>query len=189
MLSVISYHMSACMLSCFSCVWFFETLWTVVCQAPLSMGFSRHEYWSGLPFPPPGDLPNPGIEPESLMSPVLAAGFFTTSATWKAYNVITNRYNLWEVIWLEFFSFLFVIWLEFLRVIKMSITLALLIQLLGIYWQEKIQDKEGPFCTCFPWLRMGKLPGIYLPDGLLGSHQKDNYKGQMGKVWNNHSQI
>ena len=41
------------------------TLWTVACQAPLSMGFSRREYWSGLPFPSPGDLPNPGIEPRS----------------------------------------------------------------------------------------------------------------------------
>ena len=142
--------MYMCVLSRFSHVRLFVTPWTVAYQAHLSIRFSRQEHWSGLPFPPPGDLPNPGIEPESLMSPVLAAGFFTTSATWKAYNVITNRYNLWEVIWLEFFSFLFVIWLEFLRVIKMSITLALLIQLLGIYWQEKIQDKEGPFCTCFP---------------------------------------
>ncbi|ELR46456.1 hypothetical protein M91_05097, partial [Bos mutus] len=50
-------------------------------QAPLSMEFSRQEYWSGLPFPPPGDLPNPGIEPMSLVSPALASGFFTTSAT------------------------------------------------------------------------------------------------------------
>ena len=47
------------------------------------MEFSRQEYWSGLPFPSPGDLPNPGIEPVSLMSPILAGGFFTTSATWK----------------------------------------------------------------------------------------------------------
>ena len=43
----------------------FVTPWTVTCQAPLSMGFSRQEYWSGLPFPSPGDLPNPGIEPGS----------------------------------------------------------------------------------------------------------------------------
>ena len=43
----------------------FATLWTVAHQAPLSMGFARHEYWSGLPFPPPGDLPNPGIKPTS----------------------------------------------------------------------------------------------------------------------------
>ena len=60
------------------------TLWTVARQAPLSMGFSRQEYWSGLPFPPPGDLPDPGIKPESLMSPALAGGFFTSSTAWEA---------------------------------------------------------------------------------------------------------
>ena len=56
------------MLSHFSRVQLFATLWTVACQAPLSMGFSRQEYWSELPCPPPGDLPKPGIEPMSLMS-------------------------------------------------------------------------------------------------------------------------
>ena len=60
-----------------------STLWTVACQAPLSMGFSRQEYWSGLPCLLPGDLPDPGTEPASLMSPALAGGFFTTSATWE----------------------------------------------------------------------------------------------------------
>ena len=70
----------ACMLSWFSRVWLFATLWFAVCQAPLSMGFSRQEYWSGLPCPPPGDLPDPGIELVSLTS-ALAAGFFTTSDT------------------------------------------------------------------------------------------------------------
>ena len=55
----------------------------VALQAPLSMGFSRQEYWSWLPCPPPGDLPDPGIEPVSLMSPALAGGFFTTGATWE----------------------------------------------------------------------------------------------------------
>ena len=58
----------------------FVTLGTVACQDPLSMGFSR-QYWSGLPCPSLGDLPNPGIEPTSLTSPALAGGFFTTSAT------------------------------------------------------------------------------------------------------------
>ena len=53
----------------------FATLWTEACQAPLSMGFSRQEYWSGLPCPPPGDLPNTGIK---LVSPALAGGFLTT---------------------------------------------------------------------------------------------------------------
>ena len=62
----------------------FPTLWTVARQAPLSMGFSRQEYWSGLPFPSPGDLSDPRIEPTSLMSPALAGGFFTASATREA---------------------------------------------------------------------------------------------------------
>ena len=53
-------------------------------QAPLSMGFSRQEYWSGLPCPPPGDLPDSGTEPTSLMSLALSGKFFTTSATWEA---------------------------------------------------------------------------------------------------------
>ena len=61
------------------------TPWTVARQAPLSMGFSRQEYWSELPWAPPGDLPNPGIEPMSLMSPAMAGGFFTTSSTWEAH--------------------------------------------------------------------------------------------------------
>ena len=69
------------MLSRFSHVQLFVTLWTLACQVPLSMGFSRQEYWSGLPCPPPGDLPDPGIELESLTSPALAGGFFTTSIT------------------------------------------------------------------------------------------------------------
>ena len=71
-------------LSHFSHVQLFVTLWTIACQAPPSMGFSRQEHWSGLPSPPPGDRSNPGIELVSLMSPVLARGFFTTSITWEA---------------------------------------------------------------------------------------------------------
>ena len=73
------------MLSRFSPVRLFETLWTVACQAPLSTGFSRQEYWSKLSCPPPWDLPDPGIEATSLMSPALAGRFFTTSATWEAH--------------------------------------------------------------------------------------------------------
>ena len=67
----------------FSCVQLFATLWTVAHQALLSMGFFRQEYWSWLPFPPPGDLPNPGIEFASLMSPALAGKFLTTSAIYS----------------------------------------------------------------------------------------------------------
>ena len=61
-----------------------QTLWTVAHQTPLSMGFSRQEYWSGLPCLPPGDLHDPGIEPVSLTSTAMAGGFFTTRASWEA---------------------------------------------------------------------------------------------------------
>ena len=64
------------------------TPWTVACQAPLSVGFSRQDYWSGLPCPSPGDLPDPGMEFTSLASPALARGFFTTDATWEAPKII-----------------------------------------------------------------------------------------------------
>ena len=52
------------------------------------MGFSRQDYWSGLPFPSPEDLPNPGIKPASLVSPALAGRFVTTSTTWEALNFL-----------------------------------------------------------------------------------------------------
>ena len=58
-------------------------LWTVARQAPMSIGFSRQEYWSMLPCPPPEDLPNPGIKPASLVSRALVCEFFTISATWE----------------------------------------------------------------------------------------------------------
>ena len=64
----------------------FATPCTVAHQVPLSIGFSRQGYWSGLPCPLPVDLPDVGIEPTSLMSPALAGRFFTTSATWKAHK-------------------------------------------------------------------------------------------------------
>ena len=60
----------------------FAITWTGAQQALLSRGFSQQEYLSGVPFPPPGDLPNPGIEPMSRTHPAVAGGFFTTSATW-----------------------------------------------------------------------------------------------------------
>ena len=61
-----------------SCVWFFVIPWTVAHQTPLSMEFSRQEYWRGLPFSSPGELPDSGIKPESLVSPASAGGFFIT---------------------------------------------------------------------------------------------------------------
>ena len=72
------------LLSRFSHFRLFVTPWTAACQTPLSMEFSRREYWSGLPFSSAEDLPDPGTEPTSLVSPELAGGFFTTSAAWEA---------------------------------------------------------------------------------------------------------
>ena len=86
--------MGPCMLSHFS-----RTLCNamVACQAPLSMGFSRQEYWSGLPYSPPGDIPNPGTEPMSLTSTTLAGVLFSTSAIWEACAVVTvYPYSVWE---------------------------------------------------------------------------------------------
>ena len=102
-----------CMPSCFSCVQLFETPWTVAHQAPLSMGFSRQAYWSGLLWPPPGDLPDPGIEPESLESPAwplikgvtlaeLLNPYLALISSWKHGDDITPSLLLWrwsEITW------------------------------------------------------------------------------------------
>ena len=108
-------------------VWFFVTPWTVAWQAPLLTGFSRQEYWSGLPCPPPWDLHDPGIELASLASPVLTGGFFFTNCatcftlTWDSavfslpfclfcsssvvFNTYSNNLCIWIQIWT--FTFLF----------------------------------------------------------------------------------
>ena len=82
------------MLSCFSHVQCFASLWTVAHQAPLFTGFSRQECWSGLSCPSPGDLPDPGIEPTSLTSPALAVGFFTVSTIREAPGLGQSITNL-----------------------------------------------------------------------------------------------
>ena len=88
-----------CMLSCFSHIRLFAIPCTVACQTPLSMGFSRQEYWSGLPCSPLGDLPGPGNKPMSAVSPAFAGRFFTTSAIWESqlsyvlYSYILNPFT------------------------------------------------------------------------------------------------
>ena len=113
LLELIYVYVYVGVLSRFSHTRLFATPWTVACQAPLSTGFPRQEYWSGLPFPSPGDLPNPRTEPASPMSPALSGLFFTISATWKAcmykfiyninvgtfyiiYNMYSNIYNIYS---------------------------------------------------------------------------------------------
>ena len=92
-------YVQVCMLSRFSRVRFFVTPWTVAHQALLSMGFSRQDYWSGLPCPPPGDLPDPGIELASLVAPTLTGKFFTNTATWEALK------GVWDILYLRCLSY------------------------------------------------------------------------------------
>ena len=84
-----------CMLICQSCVWLFVTPWTVTLQVPLSMGFSRQEYWSGLSFPPAGDISDPGIEPTSPVTPALAGRFFITKLPEKVCLVVWAPFIVW----------------------------------------------------------------------------------------------
>ena len=80
------------LLSRFSYVQFFTNPWTIAHPAPLSLGFTRPEYWSGLPCSAPGDLPDPGIEPASLLSSALASRILFTSATWEAHTLYIKVY-------------------------------------------------------------------------------------------------
>ena len=89
----------ACIRSHFSRVWLCVNLWTVALQTPLSLGFFRPVYQREFPCSSPGDLPHPGIEPPSLMSPALAGKFFTTSTIWEVFlfslhqNGLSSTYN------------------------------------------------------------------------------------------------
>ena len=88
-------------LSHFSRVRLCATLWTVAHRAPLSMGFSRQESWSELPFPPPGDLPEPGIEPVSPVSPALAGRLRYHCTTWEAQRVGQTVVFPWKSQWTQ----------------------------------------------------------------------------------------
>ena len=98
-------RLRACVLSHFSHVRLFVTPWTLSRQAPLSTGSSTQECWSGLPFPSPGDLPHPGIEPMSLASPALAGEFFATAPPEKPilkkvikwFKITVFRHHEWPV--------------------------------------------------------------------------------------------
>ena len=96
-------HAHACALSCFRHVQLFETLWTIACQNPLPMGFSRQEYWSGPALPTPGNLPHPGIKPASPALPltyqlfshsVVSDSVTPWTAARQASLLITNSQNL-----------------------------------------------------------------------------------------------
>ena len=108
----ILYHSFVCVCVCvrahvhvLNCVWLFAALWTIAHQAPLSMEFSRQEYWSGVPFPSLGDLLDPGIKPLSLAFSALADRFFTTSVTWEAPFLSC----LWSISWNQYLCQIFAI--------------------------------------------------------------------------------
>ena len=111
------YHLRVCVVSRFSRIWLFVTLWIVAFKTSLSMEFSRQEYWNRLPCPPPGALPDPGIKPVSLMSPALAGGSYTTSTTWEApkYHLHVNNFIYISIldIFLEFQNFIYTCHLKF----------------------------------------------------------------------------
>ena len=88
----------------FSRVQLSVTPWTVAHQAPLSMGFSRQDYQCGLPCPPPGDLPDPGVEPVSPVSPALAGGFFTTRATCETLSNFQKTFSYKRIQYVSHFA-------------------------------------------------------------------------------------
>ena len=100
-----SHHLHALVLSRFSCVWFSATLRTGACQALLSMGFSRQEYWSGLSCVLSGDFPDPAVEPISLTSPALAGGFFTADLPEKPSHQLLKN-SAYKATW----SFMHQLW-------------------------------------------------------------------------------
>ena len=123
----------------FSHVHIFVTPQPVAHQAPLSMWFPRPEYWGGFPFPPPGDLSNPGMEPESLMSPALAGGFFITGTIWEAPN-----YLYWSVINLQWNAVILSVQLDKLSRVCTSGSLTITIRT-----QMFPSPGEGPLCPFF----------------------------------------
>ena len=93
--SWVPYYVRACVLFCFICVWLFAAPWTVAPRLLCPWGFSRQEHWSVFPCTPPGDHPDPGIEPVFLMSPPMAGRFFTNSVTWEA-QVLCFHLKSWK---------------------------------------------------------------------------------------------
>ena len=116
-----------CVLSLFQSCLLFATLWAVAWKTPLTVGFSRQEYWNGLPCSSPRDLPNPGIEPVSLATPALAGGFFATSANWEAYIYI----YIYTYIYIHVLNFFSIIgYYKILNIVPCAIIRSLLLILL-----------------------------------------------------------
>ena len=131
----------------------FATPWTIVCQAPLSVEFSRQEYWSGLLFPTPGDLPDPGIEPMSPVSPALAGDFFTHWVTGETL-VLVNYRNLFQFYGLP----------RWCRGKELTCQCRRCERCRFNPWVEKI-----------PWRRKWQPPPVFLPGKSQGQRSLANY--------------
>ena len=129
------------MLSCFSHVWLFVIIWAIACQAPLSLGFFRHEYWSGLPCPPLGNLPDPGTEPASLVFPALAGEFFTTSATREAHIYTVYIIYLYAILFLWLHYFILSIYLDKMSEILPFVTMWM-DNVIPLMWNLKRKTNE-----------------------------------------------
>ena len=144
------------MLSRCSCVPPFVTLWIIAHQASLSVGFSRQQCWSGLPCPPPGDLPNSRIKPMPLRFPAFAGQVFTTSATWEAWCIYVTP-NLPARLILPFAP---------MSTYPFSTSLFLFLP-----WKQVCLYHFSRSCACVLicniWLWMGPLPSLNLTFLLL----------------------
>ena len=144
--------MLACILCHFSSVWLCAILWMVALQAPLFMGCSRQEYWSGLPCPSVGDLPDPRIKLASFMSPALAGGFFTTSTTWGAplkngpHQNSNNNKNLLKNAFGKSYSFLMPHCMHWKHYFKVLIYVS--VQLLYMALNRKISKPKHNSTNC-----------------------------------------
>ena len=130
-------------------------------QAPLSMGFSRPEYWSGLPVPPPGDLPDPGMETASLVSPASAGRFFTTSATWTLSPQVNHR-HLVQIIYLDTEQ-------VFALIISSHLILSLIREEPSLSLFGKEIGTESLLCCpmTYSWWSMIWIPGCVIPEAAL----------------------
>ena len=138
-----------CVLVAQSCPTLWDPMDCTAYQAPLSMKFSRQEYWCGLPFPSPGDLPDPGIKPASLVSPALAGGFFTTAPLGRP------RYTQKMFVSLNFF--------------KMSLVSVTTLALYASLWGTKCQSLQKQ-TFILHWSHLLPQPlGSCLPVSLLHS--------------------
>ena len=131
------------MLNRFSCVQLFGTLWTVAHQASLSMGFSRQEYWSGLPCPPPGDLPDPGIEPVSL---ALQADSLPLSHWRSPFNVYSILF------WYTYAGAMLRSWMGFWTCFSARLGHKMYFLLPGYLWLGLLVGKNIVFLLVFPML-------------------------------------